>query len=111
MDDSDVRRALMHSNRVLMEGQTNRRLLEALLTEFGSVEKAFVIDWIPEQGEDIYTVAVPPGTIATVEIPRDESLIVPIIEKIPFDQYRRDSKRMTKEIRRKLSVVRDLLAQ
>ena len=108
MDDSDTRKSLMHSNRMLMEGQTNRRLLEALLTEFGSIEKAFVIDWIPEQGEDIYTVAVPPGTIAIVEIPRDESLIDPIIEKLPFDQYRRDSKHMTKAIRRKLSVVKDI---
>jgi hypothetical protein len=95
---------------MLMEGQTNQRLLEVLLAEFGSVEKTFVINWIPEQGEDIYTVAVPPGTIATVEIPRDESPVVPIIEKVAFDQYRRDSKRMTNEIRRKLSVVRDLWA-
>lgn len=108
MDDSEARQSLIHSNRMLMEGRTNRRLLEVLLAEFGSVEKAFVINWIPEQGEDIYTVAVPPGTIATVEIPRDESPIVPIIEKVPFDQYRRDSIRLTKAIRRKLSVVRDL---
>lgn len=108
MDNSEIRQSLMHSNRMLMEGQTNRRLLKVLLEEFGSVEAAFVIDWIPEQGEDIYTVAVQPGTIATVEVPRDESSEIPIIEKVPFDQYRRDSKRMTKAVRRKLTVVNDL---
>lgn len=95
---------------MLMEGRTSRRLLEALLAEFGSVEQAFVIHWIPEQGEDIYTVAVPPNTIATVEIPRDQSLLVPPIEKVPFDQYLRHSKHMTKSIKRKLSHVRDLWA-
>ena len=81
MDNSEARQSLMHSNTTLMEGQTNRRLLEVLLAEFGNVEKAYVINWLPEQGEDIYTVAVPPDTIATVEIPRDESAVIPIIQK------------------------------
>ena len=111
MTDDEIEQTLILSNRMLVEGRTNPRLLEVLLAEFGSVDRTFVIDWIPEQGEDIYTVAVPPSTIATVEIPRDENpVVIPIVKKVPFDQYRRNTRRTTKAIRRELSVVKRLWA-
>ncbi len=109
MRNEEIEESLIELNRMLREGLTNRRLMEVLLTEFESLDLVFVIGWIPEQGEDIYTVAVPPNTIATVEIPRHESdTAPPLIEKVPFDQYGRDTKRLSKEVRRKLSVVEQL---
>ena len=72
MTDCEIEQSLIHSSKLLLEGHTNRRLLEAILSEFGNLSEAFVIDWIPEQGEDIYTVVIPPDTVAIVEISRDD---------------------------------------
>lgn len=111
MRDEEIEQSLIRSNRMLLEGQTNRRLTEVLLAEFGSLDRVFVIDWIPEQGEDIYTVAAPPNMIATVEISREESdTATSVLEKVPFDIYRRNTKRTTKTIRRKLSIIEHLWA-
>jgi hypothetical protein len=112
MTDCEIEQSLVRSSKLLLEGRTNRRLLEAILSHFGNLSEAFVIDWIPEQGEDIYTVVVPPDTVAIVEVSRDDSAPeMPVIQRVPFDQFRRDTKSTTKEIRRKLSVLEKLLRQ
>jgi hypothetical protein len=110
MTDGEIEQSLIRSSKLLLEGHTNGRLLEAILSEFGNLLKAFVIDWIREQGEDIYTVVVPPDTVAIVEVSRDDCAPdEPVIQSVPFDQYRRATKNTTKEIRRKLFVVERLL--
>jgi hypothetical protein len=106
MTDDEIEQSLIRSSKMLLEGQISQRLTEVLLAKFGNLDRAFVIDCIPEQREDIYTVAVPTNTIATVEIPRDENAVdIPLIEVVPFDQYRRDTKSTTKAIRRMLPIV------
>jgi len=110
MTEAEIEHSLLWSKKMLLEGQTNRRLLDVLLSEFRNLEQAFVIDWIPEQGEDIYTIAVSEEIIATVEIPRDENTREkPLIEITSFERYERDAKNMTKATRRKLSTIKKLL--
>ena len=112
MTDREIEQSLIRSSKLLLEGHTNRRLLEAILSEFGNLSKAFVIDWIPEQGEDIYTVVVPPDTVAIVEVSRDDGAPeMPLIQRVPFDQYRRRTRGTTKEMRRALAVLGRLLRQ
>ncbi len=100
MTDCEIEQSLIRSSKLLLEGKTNQRLLNVLLAEFGNIDQAFVIDWIPEQGEDIYTVVIPPDTVTIVEISRDDCAPeTPLIQRVPFDQYRRGTRSTTKEIR------------
>jgi hypothetical protein len=110
MNDDEIEQSLIRASKLQLEGHSNRRLLKMLLSEVGNLNQAFVIDWIPEQGEDIYTIVVPPDTVAIVEVPRDDSDSgVPMIQRMHFHQYRRGIKSTTKEIRRKLTVVQKRL--
>jgi hypothetical protein len=85
-------------------------LARVLRAEFGVLNSAYVIDWVPEQGENIYTVVVRPDLIAIVEIPRDpDSSEMPAIERVPLKQYRRQ--RLSKLSRRALDVAIQLAAE
>ena len=106
MNDALLTRVLVDSNRMLLNGQSHPRLLGVLLVEFVSIESVYIINWIPEQGEDIYIVAAPPNTIATVEVPREEGVdLTPTIKKVPFDEYRLRTNQLSKESKRKLAIV------
>jgi hypothetical protein len=60
MTDADLEQSLLQSSELLLKGHSNERLRRLLLSEYGDIQYAFVIDCIPEQAEDIYTVVIPP---------------------------------------------------
>jgi hypothetical protein len=76
-------------SRQLIDGNNDDPLGHALRAEFANLKSAYVIDWIPEQCEDIYTVVVGPQQIVAVEIERREpSTALPIIEHFSLKEYR-----------------------
>lgn len=102
---SDV--AFLKSSYDLLNGDRNIALRDVLAAKYGQLKFAFVIDWIPEQGEDIYTVVIPSSKIAVIEIPRSKDHGDQVsIEETPIHQYR---KRVTGKDKRKMLAVVELL--
>lgn len=67
--DAELEQELLSRSEELLRRDRNPRLGDTLVPEFGQVAHAFILDWLPEQGEELYTVLVPPAVIVTVEVP------------------------------------------
>ncbi len=80
---AEVERRFRDSSRALLDPANNEPLACVLRKEFDGLRSAYVLHWIPEQGEDIYEVVVGPETLAVIEIPKPElSSDPPIIERV-----------------------------
>jgi len=99
-----LREQLLRTNAALNDGSDDR-LVDALRAETANVADAFVLDWVMDQGEDIYTVLVSPDEIVVVEVPRDDGEI--LVVRRTLADYRRGCR---KSARIKIAVALDLLA-
>ena len=80
--------------------------LHAILrARFPMMWNAFVLEWTPEQGEDIFVVLIDDESVATVEILREGQVSAFEVESL--DEYR--SKLRSKKSRIQLIVALDLL--
>ena len=68
--EKKYRDELQSSHHALFYDSANRRLLNSIRRAFPKMYSAYVLDWIPEQGEDIFTVLVDDNTVATFELSR-----------------------------------------
>lgn len=66
-----IREDLIRSSLALRNG-SQRRLAETLESEKINLAETYILEWIPEQAEDIYVVIVPRHEILTVEVPRGD---------------------------------------
>ena len=89
MNNEEIIQSFLKSSRELLEGNRNDRLRSVLLDEFGPLEYAFIADWIPEQGEDIYTVIVPPDSVVIVELSRIDPDEEPLVKRLPYREWKR----------------------
>ncbi|MES9962702.1 MAG: hypothetical protein ABW116_04130 [Candidatus Sedimenticola sp. 20ELBAFRAG] len=103
--EKDYREQLIRSHKSLFEDEEKRRVLLALREYYPGMKSAYTIDWIPEQGEDIYRILVNANLVATVEVDRLDNDSQPFIEDISLDQYQR---KLSKSDRIKLAVAIDL---
>lgn len=106
--DDALREQLERSRASLFAGG-NPRLLSALRNTFHGLESAVVVDWIPEQGEDIYTVVVQGNRVAVVEIDRTSIEPQPTVEVLSADEYARRGS-LSKELRLKLKMALGMVA-
>ncbi|MCU6792382.1 hypothetical protein OB236_09600 [Paenibacillus sp. WQ 127069] len=58
------------------------RLLELLRKIYPKMRTTYVLDWIPEQGEDIYTVLVNTDSVCEVELDRYDLSVEPIVKSV-----------------------------
>ncbi|PZM64616.1 hypothetical protein DOE73_16255 [Paenibacillus dendritiformis] len=65
----------------------------------------YILNWTPEQGEDIFTILVDLDKIAKVEISRVDHSEVPLIETFNLKDFQR---RLSKIFQIKLAVAIDL---
>lgn len=65
-----IRGELLRTSEKLCSESDPSRLALALRGYFPTLKRAFILDWVPEQAEDIYWVLIGPNEIAKVEIPR-----------------------------------------
>ncbi|MFC8689462.1 hypothetical protein [Brevibacillus porteri] len=79
-------------------------LLSILHENFPKLRTAYVIDWIPEQGEDIYQILVDDNAIAEIELDR-HSKTHSRIESVSVAQYKHG---LSKENQIRLAVAIDL---
>ncbi|MDI3397792.1 hypothetical protein QLG12_06185 [Pseudomonas sp. V88_4] len=109
ISDEKLKKELLESKESLFSGQTNTELLRVMQESFPTINIAFVLDWIPEQAEDIYWVLVDASRLAIIEIPRSVSGMSngPLVEVWSVESYIR--KKLSKGERRKLMAAIDLV--
>lgn len=103
--EEDFRKELAASNIALSNGDKENAMLEALRTTFGEIKTAYILNWTPEQGEDIYTILVDLDKVAKIEISRDNYSEVPFIETFKLKDF---EKGLSKVFQIKLAVAIDL---
>ena len=102
----DYREQLICSHKSLYEDEDKKRILSALNTNYPSMKTAYMLDWIPEQGEDIYKILIDSDVVVIVEIDRLDKSSKPFIEDVSIKQYQQ---KLSKNARIKLSVALDLV--
>lgn len=91
--EDDIRKQLIRSySAMFLEGES-QSLLESIKRSFPGMRSAFVINWIPEQGEDIYSVLVNEDTVAIFEIIRYSGEMISNAKKYNVKEYQRGLKR------------------
>ena len=105
-----VRADLLSSMASMFSGDTNPLLLAALKAAFPWLSFALIVNWIPEQAEDIYWVLIDLHRIAIVEVPRlSNGLEVVPVEVLDLNKYK--ERRLSIESRRKLEVAINLMKE
>lgn len=56
--EQDFRKELEGSNLVLAKDGKAEIIMNVLKVTFGELKSAYILNWTPEQGEDIYTILV-----------------------------------------------------
>lgn len=92
--EQDIRADLKKGHHALFQNSENVRLLEVLQKTFPKMQTAYVLEWIPEQGEDIFGVLIDTDTISWVELDRVNIKAEPIIESGSVSKYRRKLKKL-----------------
>ena len=100
--EQEMREELVRSNLTLQDGSYGR-LVEALESADVNVARAYVLNWIPEQAEDIYVVLASAGEVVKVEVPRGEGQV--LLEREELAKY---EGKCSKVQRLKIAVARDL---
>lgn len=89
--EKKYRDELQSGHHALFNDSANRRLLNSIRRAFPKMYSAYVLDWIPEQGEDIFTVLVDDNTVVTFEL-----------SKLDCELAEAQNVRMTKDYQRAL---------
>ncbi|NMP07597.1 hypothetical protein HH298_01205 [Paenibacillus polymyxa] len=79
--------------------------MKVLRTTFGEIKTAYILNWTPEQSEDIFTILIELDKIAKVEISRFTHLETPIIETFKLRDFQ---KGLSKVFQIKLVVAIDM---
>jgi hypothetical protein len=101
--ENDFREALIRSNEGLRNPDS--KLRQALEGEGYNTLNAYVINWIPEQLEDIYLMLIDGSFLVSVEINKFEQTKPPVFERIELNCYLHGLSR-TNQVR--LAVAREL---
>lgn len=104
LTEQQMREELVRSNLSLRDGSYGP-LIAALESVNVNVAGAYVINWIPEQAEDIYAVLASSNEVLIVEVPRGEGQIE--LERQDLANYQ---VKCSKVQRLKIAVAQDLLA-
>jgi len=104
-----VRRELLGASEQLCSKNDQSELGLSLRSHVPNLECALILEWVPEQAEDIYWVLTGFNEIAKVEIPRGRSNDEEpaSLQKMDVATYRR--KRHSKEVREKLEIALELV--
>mgnify|MGYP000990083697 CR=1 FL=1 len=97
---------LRNSSSALFLNKRSHVLLESIRKSFHGVFSACILDCIPEQGEDIYTVLVDGAWVAEFEIPGGTEKLVEARNIRSVESYRRG---LRKQRHLKLLVAMDLI--
>ncbi|RHX77447.1 hypothetical protein [Leptospira yasudae] len=105
----ELREKLLLSNDGLFKDNKNPKLLLAIRSKSPNVSRAFVINWICEQGEDIYTLVAGIDLIFEVEISRVNEFEEPIVKVFSVSQYKKKYPYLSKISKRVLALALRLI--
>ncbi len=103
--EREYREELINSRLFHFSWNSQSRLKQALDAQGDDTSNAYVIDWIPEQAEDIYLVLIDGSELRRVELQRLDTIAIPVIERLDLNEYKLGLKR-AKQV--KLLVAQDL---
>lgn len=106
--EQELREQLIKSNHSLFKNEEKKRLLEVIIRFFPEMKTAYIIHWIPEQGEDIYKILINDNIVAGIELDRYSDEVEPIVESQDVSRYLQG---LSKQNRIKLAVALDLAKQ
>ena len=89
-------------------GEQGNRVLPILQNRLGTINSAFVLNWTPEQAEDLYTVIVNGVDVVRIEVLRESGELVNF-ETNSVKEYERSLR--SRQHRIKLAVALDLASQ
>ncbi|MFP7288497.1 hypothetical protein SFC15_19950 [Shouchella clausii] len=81
--EQELREQLIKSKESLFGSEEKKRLLEVLTNIYPKMNTAYILHWIPEQGENIYKVLIDDNMIAVVELNRYNTKIEPEVQLMP----------------------------
>lgn len=84
--EKDFRDRLIESNHSLFSSEDDRKLLRVLKKLYPQMITAYIIHWIPEQGEDFYRILINDDIIAKIELDHDDAM-EPVVESMTVPQY------------------------
>ena len=103
--EQDFREALVASKITLSQDDKVNALFKVLKTILGEFKTGYILNWTPEQDEDIYIILVNLDKIAKVEISRINSLEEPVVEIFNLKDFK---KGLSKVFQVKLAVAIEL---
>lgn len=106
--EQDFRQQLINSHKSLFEDKGNEGLLKVIRDHNPNIRTAYVVNWIPEQGEDIYKILVDDDLILEIEIDRVGHNKSPLVSPLSLTQYRAGLSKLNQI---KLAVALDLAKQ
>jgi hypothetical protein len=105
LTEDRLRDELSRSNAALRTGHDNPTLRTFLQDQGVNLTTAFVLDWVPEQSEDIYIVLDGTRQVLTIELPRAMDGASPLIESISFATFRESVSKGKRLARLKFAVA------
>ncbi|WP_020412365.1 hypothetical protein [Microbulbifer variabilis] len=101
--ESDFRKELIRSNDAIQEPDS--KLRKVLTAKGHNTKTAYVLHWIPEQLEDLYTVLISGSYLVDVEIAKYDNSKPPIVERSELKSYMHG---LSKSNQVRLAVAKDL---
>lgn len=83
--EHDIRNQLIKTHKALFNEEKNVRL-DTLREYFPGMKTAYILNSVPDQGEDIITFLIDNNVIAEIEIDRYDATVRPIVETKPFNE-------------------------
>ncbi|OLO02663.1 hypothetical protein BTW07_18490 [Salinicola socius] len=104
---SSLKAELLQSKEKLLGGIKSAELLSTLRDKFPDLtDNVFIVGWIPEQGEDIFTLLVDGEKVVEVEISRISPGENPVrFDVLTVQQYLKQNPALSKSARRKLDAA------
>lgn len=92
--EQEYRKELQASKIRLFNDESMCRFLSIIKESFPAMKTAYILYWIPEQGEDIITFLVDTHSVITIELDRFDQQIDPIIEVYPVESLLKGRSKM-----------------
>lgn len=86
--EQDIREQLIKSHKSLFEDEEERKLLTVIKEKFPDMLTAYILHWIPEQGEDFYKILINDSVIVDIELDKVNQNIISIMSSIPVPKYK-----------------------
>lgn len=107
----ELKDSLLKSMNLLLSGKNNVLLLKTLRNIDPQLSFALILNWIPEQTEDIYWVLLASESVLAIEVPREPDLdIIDIsVKKYTLHEYK--NRCLSAEPKAKLKAALEILKE